>query len=44
MCDRAAVLHHGELVESGPVDDLFTAPRTDVTRRLLDAVLEPVAS
>ena len=43
MCDRAAVLHHGELVESGPVDDIFHNPATEVTRRLLDAVLEPVA-
>ncbi|SDE71420.1 ABC transporter [Blastococcus fimeti] len=44
MCDRAAVLHHGELVESGPVDDIFHKPQNEVTRRLLDAVLEPVAA
>jgi ABC-type oligopeptide transport system ATPase subunit len=43
MCDRAAVLDHGELVEMGPVDEIFHAPKTEVTTRLLDAVLEPTA-
>jgi len=42
MCDRAAVMSHGEIVETGPVGQLFTDPRTDETRLLLDAVLEPV--
>jgi ABC-type oligopeptide transport system ATPase subunit len=42
MCDRAAVLHHGAIVEQGPVGELFGAPRSEVTRELLDAVLEPV--
>ncbi|MET0993815.1 MAG: ATP-binding cassette domain-containing protein [Arthrobacter sp.] len=41
MCDHAGVLDRGVLVEQGPVDELFTAPRTDITRKLLDAVLEP---
>ena len=43
MCDRAAVLNHGELVEMGPVDEIFHAPKTEVTTRLLNAVLEPTA-
>ncbi|WP_432522314.1 ATP-binding cassette domain-containing protein [Kineococcus sp. SYSU DK006] len=43
MCDHAGVLEHGHLVESGPVDRLLTDPRTDTTRALLDAVLEPTA-
>ena len=42
MCDRAAVLHQGEIVEQAPVDELFGSPRSEVTRELLDAVLEPV--
>lgn len=42
MCDRAGVLHHGEIVEQAPVEELFGSPRSDVTRQLLDAVLEPV--
>jgi oligopeptide transport system ATP-binding protein len=44
MCDRAAVLHRGEIVEQAPVDELFGSPRSDITRELLDAVLEPVLS
>ena len=42
MCDRAAVLHNGEIVEQAPVDELFGSPQSQVTRELLDAVLEPV--
>jgi ABC-type oligopeptide transport system ATPase subunit len=41
MCEYAGVLDHGKLVESGPVDQLLTNPGTDITRRLVDAVLEP---
>lgn len=37
MSDRVAVLHHGRLVETGSTDDVFTAPRHEVTRRLLAA-------
>ncbi|OBA35712.1 ATP-binding cassette domain-containing protein [Gordonia sp. 852002-51296_SCH5728562-b] len=44
MCDRAGVLDRGRLVECGPVDDLLTAPRTEVTRTLVAAVLEPEAA
>lgn len=43
MCDNAGVLDHGTLVESGSVDDLLTAPKTAITRSLVDAVLEPTA-
>lgn len=42
ICDRAAVLHHGEIVEQARVEELFGSPRSDITRHLLDAVLEPV--
>lgn len=41
MCEHAGVLDRGELVEVGPVDQLLSSPRTDVTRKLVDAVLEP---
>jgi ABC-type oligopeptide transport system ATPase subunit len=41
MCEHAGVLDHGELVETGLVDELLTNPRTDITRKLVDAVLEP---
>jgi ABC-type oligopeptide transport system ATPase subunit len=41
MCEHAGVLDHGKLVEVGPVDQLLTNPGTDLTRKLVDAVLEP---
>ncbi|CAN5710963.1 hypothetical protein BH09ACT7_BH09ACT7_29590 [soil metagenome] len=41
MCEHAGVLDHGKLVELGPVDQLLTNPGTDITRKLVDAVLEP---
>jgi peptide/nickel transport system ATP-binding protein len=43
MCDRAAVMHSGYIVETGAVDQLFGDPRTEITRQLLEAVLEPSA-
>lgn len=41
MCENAGVLDHGKLVEVGPVDRLLTEPETEITRKLVDAVLEP---
>ena len=41
MCERTAVLNHGVIVESGDVDEVFTSPSSDITKKLLDAVLEP---
>lgn len=41
MCENAGVLDHGKLVEVGPVDQLLTEPKTEITRKLVDAVLEP---
>ncbi|MFG2718468.1 ABC transporter ATP-binding protein [Streptomyces sp. NPDC048416] len=38
VCDTVAVMRHGHLVESGPVDEVITAPRHPYTRALLDAV------
>lgn len=35
ICGRVAVLDHGQVVEQGPVFDVFTAPRSDVTRALV---------
>jgi ABC-type dipeptide/oligopeptide/nickel transport system ATPase component len=34
-CDRAVVMHDGEVVESAAVEDLFRAPSHPYTRRLL---------
>ena len=38
LADRVQVMRYGEIVESGPVDDVFYAPRHDYTRMLLDAI------
>jgi oligopeptide/dipeptide ABC transporter ATP-binding protein len=37
VCDRAAVMYAGEIVETGTIDDLFHAPRHPYTRLLFAA-------
>ena len=39
VADDVAVMRRGEIVEAGPVDDIFHAPRHPYTRRLLAATL-----
>ncbi|TYL55534.1 ABC transporter ATP-binding protein [Nocardioides sp. BGMRC 2183] len=41
VADRVAVLRAGELVETGPVGEVFARPQASYTRRLLDAVPIP---
>ena len=38
MCDDLVVLQHGRVVEAGPAQSVFDAPRAAYTRMLLDAV------
>ena len=38
IADRVLVMHQGEVVESGLVNEIFTAPQHPYTRRLLAAV------
>ena len=38
LCPRALVMKDGRIVEEGPVEDLFRAPREDYTRRLIAAI------
>jgi peptide/nickel transport system ATP-binding protein len=37
VCDRAAVMYAGEIVESGPIDSLYHEPRHPYTRLLFAA-------
>ncbi|MGW5641341.1 ATP-binding cassette domain-containing protein [Saccharopolyspora sp. NPDC003752] len=41
LCTRIAVISRGEIVESGPREEVFGAPRHEYTRALLDAVPIP---
>jgi ABC-type glutathione transport system ATPase component len=41
IADDVAVMRRGKLVESGPVDEVFAAPREDYTRALIAAVPDP---
>ncbi|MCS6829483.1 MAG: ABC transporter ATP-binding protein [Armatimonadota bacterium] len=44
VCSRVLVMYLGKVVESAPVERLFTAPAHPYTCALLDAVLEPKPS
>jgi ABC-type dipeptide/oligopeptide/nickel transport system ATPase component len=39
LCSRIAILQRGEIIESGPTEQMFRDPRTADTRALLEAVL-----
>lgn len=38
ICDRVAVIENAKIVETGTTIDLFTAPKTDFARRLINSV------
>jgi ABC-type dipeptide/oligopeptide/nickel transport system ATPase component len=38
LCRRVAILYKGEIVEHGPTDRIFTAPRHPYAQRLLSAI------
>ncbi|PSP65648.1 peptide ABC transporter ATP-binding protein [Halobacteriales archaeon QH_8_64_26] len=41
LCDRVAVIYLGEIVETGPTEELFDAPRHPYTRALLASIPTP---
>jgi ABC-type oligopeptide transport system ATPase subunit len=41
LCDRVYVLRLGEIVEEGPCERIFAAPRHPYTRALIDAIPLP---
>ena len=41
IADTVSVIHEGRIVETGPVADVFRAPRHDYTRKLMAAVPRP---
>ncbi|MFZ4896637.1 dipeptide ABC transporter ATP-binding protein [Plantibacter sp. Mn2098] len=38
LADRVVVMYQGDIVEEAPVQELFSAPKADYTKRLLEAV------
>ena len=41
LCDTVVVLHHGEIVDQGPVEDVFEHPQSAITKSLLSAIPRP---
>ena len=41
VADRVVVMHHGQIVEHGPVDEVYADPKDPYTRALLAAVPVP---
>ena len=37
LCDRVAVIYHGEIIESGPTEEIINHPRNDYTKALIKA-------
>ncbi|MEO0893850.1 MAG: ABC transporter ATP-binding protein [Pseudomonadota bacterium] len=44
LSDQVMVLQNGRICEAGPVDQVYATPKSDYTKMLFDAVLEPGAA
>jgi ABC-type oligopeptide transport system ATPase subunit len=42
IAQRLYVIHRGQIVESGPTEQVFDRPQAEYSRALLESVLEPV--
>lgn len=40
ICDRVLVMYRGEIVEQGPVEEVYDSPSHEYTKLLMDAVLK----
>jgi ABC-type dipeptide/oligopeptide/nickel transport system ATPase component len=38
ICDRIAILHEGQIVETGTTEQVLTSPRHEYTQRLMAAM------
>ena len=38
LCSRVAVMHNGIIVETGPTEQIFSAPREEYTKKLIAAI------
>ncbi|MDG2258564.1 MAG: ATP-binding cassette domain-containing protein, partial [Paracoccaceae bacterium] len=43
LCHNVMVMQHGDVIESGPTSQVLEAPKTDYTKRLVDAAFKVVA-
>jgi peptide/nickel transport system ATP-binding protein len=43
LCHNVIVMQHGDVVETGPTAQVLEAPKTEYTRRLVDAAFKVVA-
>jgi ABC-type glutathione transport system ATPase component len=41
LCDRVVIMSTGEIVEAGPTPEVFKAPKSAFTRRLIDSIPLP---
>ena len=44
ICHRIAILHNGQIVESGTAEQIFTRPQHEYTQRLIAAMPRPLAA